>query len=336
MKRRDMLSGLASVMSAASLPAFAQNAERLRRVGALFPLAETEPEQIARRAGLQQGLEKLGWTSGRNLQIDSRFAGHPDRFAALAKELVALQPEVIFAQTPGAVAAVQRETQTIPQTIPQIPIVFANVSDPIGAGFVASLARPGGTITGLQLFEAGIAGKWLSMLREMSPVLKRAVLIGNPKTTAYDYFLRSAETAASSLAIAITPGRVESSGDIEHAVQSVAQGTGGGLVIASDSTNLRNRDLIIALATRHRLPAVYPERAYFEAGGLMSYGIADPVEPFRQAASYIDRILRGEKPADLPVQVPTKYLTSINLKTARAQGITVPPGLLLAADEVIE
>ena len=204
------------------------------------------------------------------------------------------------------------------------------------AGFVASLARPGGNITGLQLFEASIAGKWLSMLKEVSPNLKRAALVANPRTSPYDYFLRIAEAAAPSLAIEIIPSRVENASDIERAMELIARGANGGVVITPDSTNLRNRDLIISLAARHRVPVVYPERLYPAAGGLMSYGIADPTEPFRQAATYIDRILRGEKPADLPVQVPTKYLTTINVKTAKALGVTVPPGLLVAADEVIE
>ena len=301
----------------------------MRRIGALFPLAADHPEQAVRRAALEQGLDRLGWSAGRTARFDLRFDGNPDRFAPLAKELVALQPDVIFAQTSGAVAAVARETKTI-------PIVFANVSDPIGAGFVASLARPGGNITGLQLFEASLASKWLSMLQEMSPGLKHVALMANPKTAAYDYFLRIVEAAAPSLGIAIVASRIESAPDIERAIELVARGGAGGLALAPDSTNLRHRDLIIALAARHRVPAVYPERIYAAAGGLMSYGIADPLEPFRQAASYIDRILRGEKPADLPVQVPTKYLTTINVKAAKALGITVPPGLLIAADEVIE
>jgi putative tryptophan/tyrosine transport system substrate-binding protein len=247
----------------------------------------------------------------------------------LAKELVAVQPDVIFAQTQSVVAAIAQETRTI-------PIVFANVSDPIGSGFVASLARPGSHITGLQSLEASIAGKWLAMLKEIAPGLKRATLMANPKTSGFDYFLRIAEAAAPSLAIEIVPGRVESAADIERTIESVARVPDGGLVLTSDQTNLRNRDLIIGLAARHRIPAVYPERVYATAGGLVSYGIADLIEPFRQAATYIDRILRGARPADLPVQVPTRYSTTLNLKTAKALGLTVPPALLATADEVIE
>ena len=266
---------------------------------------------------------------GHTVQLDFRFAGSPDRFAALARELVSQQPDVIFAQTPGVVAALHRETGTI-------PIVFANVSDPIGAGFVASLARPGGSITGMQLFEASVAGKWLSMLKEIAPALNGATLIGNPKTTAFDYFLRIAEEAAPSLGLQVAAGRVENADGIARVVESVANTRNAGLVLVPDSTNLRNRDLIIALAARHRIPAVYPERNYVLAGGLMSYGIADLIEPFRQAASYVDRILRGAQPSDLPVQAPTRYATTLNLKTAKALGFEVQETLLVRADEVIE
>jgi putative tryptophan/tyrosine transport system substrate-binding protein len=327
-KRREFMTLLGGA-AAWPLAARAQQAERMPRVGALFPLAESDPEQAARRTALQQTLEQLGWSEGKNVQLDFRFAGSPDRFSPLAKEIVARQPDVIFAQTPGVVAAVKRETQTI-------PIVFANVSDPIGAGFVASLARPGGSITGMQLFEASIAGKWLSMLKEIAPQLKRAALMGNPKTTAFDYFLRIVEAAAPSLEFEVTASRVANVEEITRAIDSLASAKDAGLVLAPDSTNLRNRDLIIELAARHRIPAVYPERNYVLAGGLMSYGIADLVEPFRQAASYVNRILRGAQPADLPVQAPTRYATTLNRRAVKALGFEVPPTLLLRADEVIE
>ena len=328
MRRREFITGLAGAISW-PLAARGQQAERMRRVGALFPIAESDPEQAARRTALQQTLEQLGWMEGKNVQFDFRFAGSPDRFWPLAKEIVAQQPDVIFAQTPGVVAALKRETQAI-------PIVFANVSDPIGAGFVASLARPGGSITGMQLFEASIAGKWLSMLKEIVPQLKRAALMGNPKTTAFDFFLQIVEAAAPSLDLNVTASRVANAEEIVHAIESVAGAKDAGMVLAPDSTNLRNRDLIIALAARHRIPAVYPERNYVLAGGLMSYGIADLVEPFRQAASYLDRILRGAQPAGLPVQAPTRYATTLNMKTAQALGVDTPPTLLARADEVIE
>jgi putative tryptophan/tyrosine transport system substrate-binding protein len=327
MRRREFITLLGSAATTWPLAARAQTGTR--RVAALFPLAESDPEQAARRDAVQHGLERLGWITGRTVQFDFRFAGSPERLALLAKELVAAKPDVIFAQTSGAVAAVARETRTI-------PIVFANVSDPIGPGFVASLARPGGNITGMQLFEASIAGKWLAMLKEMAPGVKRATLMANPKTSSFDYFLQIAEAAAPSLAIEIVPSRVENAADIERTIESVARAPDSGLVLTPDQTNLSNRDLIIGLAARHRIPAVYPERVYAIAGGLVSYGIADMIEPFRQAATYVDRILRGEKPTDLPVQMPTRYSTTLNLRTAKALGFTVPPGLLVAADEVIE
>jgi putative ABC transport system substrate-binding protein len=326
MKRRDFL----GVLGAAAAWPLQARAQKLPRIGVLLPLAESDPEQTARREGLRQALEQLGWTDGRNVRIDYRLAaGDADRFTPLAKEMVALQPDVIFVQSTGFATAVRRETRAI-------PVVFSNVSDPIGDGFVASLARPGGNFTGLTLFEAGIAGKWLSMLKEMAPGLKRATLVINPRATSFDHFYRPTEAVAKSLGIEIEPSRVESAAEIERAIVSFAGAPNGGFVVAPGSTMLRNRDLIIALAARHRLPAVYPERVYALDGGLISYGIADLIEPFRQAASYIDRILRGEKPADLPVQGPTKYATVLNLKTAKALGMTVPPGLLVAADEVIE
>jgi putative ABC transport system substrate-binding protein len=325
-KRREFIIGAGS---AAAWP-LAALAQRVPRLGALFPLAENDPEQMARRVGFQQTLERLGWTDGRNIHIDYRFAaGRTDQFDPLAKEMVASQPDVIFVQSTGFVAAVQRQTRTI-------PVVFSNVSDPVGSGFTASLARPGGNLTGLTLFDGGIAGKWFAMLKEMSPGLKRATLIINPKNTSFDYFFRPTEAVAASLGVEIVASRVENPAEIERAIETLARDPNAGFVTAPGATMLTSRDLLIALAARHRVPAVYPERIYTTDGGLMSYGIADLIEPFRQAASYIDRILRGQKPADLPVQGPTKYSTVINLKTAKALGLTVPPGLLVAADEVIE
>jgi putative ABC transport system substrate-binding protein len=328
MKRRMFLT-LLGAATAWPLRAQAQQPDRLRRIGALFPLADSDPEQMARRAGLRQELERLGRSDGRTVHIDYRYAGGQDKFEPLAKEMVGLQPDLIFVQSTGFVAAVARETRTI-------PIVFANVSDPVGSGFVASLPRPGGNLTGLLLFEGGIAGKWLAMLKEVSPRLKRATLIIDPQTTPFDYFFRPAEAAAPSLAIELGASRVGSPADIERAIEAIALNPDSGLIIAPGSTMLRNRNLVITLAARHRLPAVYPEQVYARDGGLLSYGTADLIEPFRQAATYIDRILRGAKPADLPVQGPTKYATVLNLKTAKALGLTVPSGLLVAADEVIE
>ena len=300
----------------------------MRRIGVLIGLAEDDPETKTRLTAFRQGLERLGWSEGRNVRIDSRFApAGTGQEQALAKELVATQPDVILAHTTQVAAALQRESRAI-------PIVFVNVSDPIGAGFIASLARPGGNLTGVLHYEASIAGKWLAMLKEIAPRLTRAALVMNP-VGSYDYFLRSTEALAPSLAIELVPSPVENAADIERAIESFARVPDGGLVLPPDATTTVHRDLIIALAARHRLPAVYPLRVFVAAGGLMSYG-TDQVDMFRQAASYVDRILRGDKPADLPVQAPTKYETVVNLKTAKALGLTVPPGLLVAADEVIE
>jgi putative ABC transport system substrate-binding protein len=330
MQRREFITLLGGAAAGWPLTARAQQPERMRLIGVLMNFPESDPTAQSAVAAFRDPLTKLGWMEGSNLRIELRWgAGDPDRMRTLAKELVALHPDVILAHTTPAAAAVQRESRTI-------PIVFVRVSDPIGSGFVASLARPGGNLTGLLFFEASIVGKWLSMLKEMAPRLARAALVANPKTTPYDYFLQAAEAAAPSLAIELVPSRVENAADIERAVESVARVPDGGLVILPDATMFRNRDRIIALAARYRLPAVYFERPFATAGGLMSYGPTDPIDPFRQAASYVDRILRGEKPADLPVQVPTKYSTVVNLKTAKALGLTVPPGLMVAADEVIE
>jgi putative ABC transport system substrate-binding protein len=325
MKRRDFMLG---VGSAVAWPLQAR-AQKIPRVGVLLPLAESDPEQQARREGLRQALEQRGWSDGRNLRIDYRYAGGADRFTALAKEIVASQPDVIFVQSTGFVSVVAREARTT-------PVVFANVSDPVGGGFVKSLSRPGSNMTGLMNLEDSIAGKWLSMLKEASPPLKRAALVLDPNTTPHDYFFRTMEAVAASLGVSLVSSRIENPAEITRAIESLAREPGGGFVVAPGSTVLRNRKHIIGLASQHGLPAVYPERIYALDGGLMSYGIADLIEPFRQAAIYIDRILRGEKPADLPVQGPTKYSTVINLKTAKALGLTVPPGLLVAADEVIE
>ena len=242
--------------------------------------------------------------------------------------MVASRPDVILAQSTPITAAFQRETRAI-------PIVFVFVNDPIGSGFIANLARPGGNLTGLTLFEAGIAGKWLSMLKEIAPHLTRAGFMFNPKTTSFAHYVPDAEAMAASLAIELVPSPVENAADIERTVGSLARLPNVGLVLPPDATTVVHRNLVIELAARHRLPAVYAFRLFVVAGGLMSYGI-DFVDVFRQAASYVDGILRGDKPADLPVQTPTKYETIINLRTAKTLGLAVPPGILVAADEVIE
>jgi putative ABC transport system substrate-binding protein len=261
--------------------------------------------------------------------FDIRFAaGSADQYQLLAKELVALQPYAILAHSTPVAAALQRETHAI-------PIVFVAVSDPIGSGFIASLARPGGNLTGVLYYEASVTGKWLALLKEIAPRLARAAFIANPKTTAYDYFLRSSTAVAPSLAIELVPGPVETAADIERTIATFARVPGGGLFLPPDSTTILHRDLIVELAARYRLPAVYTASFFVATGGLVSYA-TDRGDMFRLAASYVDRILRGDNPSDLPVQAPTKYETAINLKTAKALGLTVPPTLLVAADEVIE
>ena len=327
LKRREFIT-LIGGAAAWPLAASAQQSDQVRRIGMLLALAEDDPETKARLAAFRQGLEKRGWSEGRNVRIDYRFAPDSAQVQVLAKELVALQPDVILANSTPVTAALQRESRTI-------PIVFAIVADPIGSGFVASLPRPGGNITGVMLYEASVTGKWLAMLKEIAPSLVRAALVANPRTAAYDYYLQAAEAAAPSVGIEPVPTLVENATDIERAIESFASAPNGGLVLIPDVMATVHRDLIIALAARHRIPAVYYSRIFVAAGGLMSYG-NDFVDVFRQAASYVDRILRGDKPADLPVQAATKFETIINLKTAKALGLTVPPGLLVAADEVIE
>ena len=328
MRRREFITLIGGAAAAWSANARAQQqAERMRRIGVLSAAAKDDQFLQQRLDAFRQGLEKLGWSEDHNIRIDYRFAT-ADGIRPLAKEVVRLEPDVILAHSTPVAAALQQETRAI-------PIVFLEVSDPIGSGFIASLARPGGNLTGLLLNEEGIPGKWLTMLKEFEPTLVRVALIGNPKTTPYDYFLRGAVAAARSLAIEVVPSRVENSADVERVIESLARLPNGGVITPPDSTIGRNRDLIISLESKHRLPAVYSERFAVLTGGLMSYS-ADRVEGFRQAASYVDRILRGAKPIDLPVQTPLKYETVINLKTAKALGIAFPPTLLTAADEVIE
>jgi ABC-type uncharacterized transport system substrate-binding protein len=330
--RRDfitLLGGAAATSVSWPLAIRAQQQERMRVIGVLENYSGDDPQLRARHEAFRQGLERLGWSETRNIRIERRYAkGSAQEAQALARELVDLQPDVIFTTSTLLAAALRRERRVI-------PIVFVGVSDPIGAGFIASLARPGGNMTGLLNFEASIAGKWLGLLKEIAPSLKRAAFIANPKTTPYDYFLRAAEAAAPTLGIDLAPSPVANAAEIESVIESFARGADGGLVLPPDVTTTWHRDLVIALAARHRLPAMYSFRYHVAAGGLMSYGPA-LVDLFRQSASYIDRILRGASPADLPVQTPIKYETALNLKTASALGLEVPPMLLARADEVIE
>jgi putative ABC transport system substrate-binding protein len=328
MSRRAFLSLLSGAV-AWPLAARAQQ-ERVRRIGSLVGLPEDDPEVKSWLAEFERTLRRLGWSQGSNIRIDYHYAPAGAQVQALAKKVVAAQPDVILSYSTPASIALQRESRTV-------PIVFLGVSDPIGSGLIASLARPGGNLTGLMLYDASVASKWLSMLKEISPNLKRAALIINPKSAPYyQYFLRASETAAPALGIEPVFSPIENdAADVERVIESFARVSDGGLVALPDSTTQIHRDLIITLAARHRLPAVYNFRVFVVAGGLMSYGLTWPIE-FRQAATYVDRILRGDKPADLPVQTASKFETILNLKTAKALGLTVPGGLLVAADEVIE
>jgi putative ABC transport system substrate-binding protein len=330
MRRRDFIKGIAGSAAGWPLPARAQQGDRVRRIGVLISAAPDDPETTARVAAFPEKLKQLGWSKDHNVQIDFRFAsGISNQYRPLAQELIALHPDVLVAASTPVIAVLQRETQIV-------PIVFTNVSDPIGAGFVASLNRPGGNITGVLLYEGGIAGKWLAMLKEISPSLKRVALLGNPKTTPFEYFRRAAEDAALSLAIELAPTPIENEpADLERAVVSFATAPHGALLVLPDPTIGALRERIIPLVAQLQLPAVYPFRSLVDAGGLMSYGV-DPTDVIRIAATYVDRILRGAKPAQLPVQAPVKYETIINLRTAKSLGLNVPESLLVRADEVIE
>ena len=307
--RRHFISALA-VVAALPVTARAQKDGRTRQIALLMRRPNDDPDVKAFLEAFHQGLQKLGWTEGTNLRIDVRYASDARQFEPLAKELVSSQPDVILAQTTPLVAAVLRETQSI-------PIVFATgVSDPVGSGFVQSLARPGGNVTGFLLYEEGIVGKWLAMLKEIAPTVKRAALIADPRNTPYDYYMRAAQAAAPDLGIDVVPMRLDGAADLEFAITSFANVPNGGLIILPDAGNVANRDNLIRLAVRVQLPAVYPLRLYVTAGGLMSYS-TDRVDQFRQAAGYVDRILKGANASDLPVQAPTRFETLVNLKAQR-------------------
>jgi len=327
MRRREVIAVIGAA-AAWPLAARAQESDRVRRIGLLVGLAEDDAGMKPRLIALRQELEALGWVEGRNVRVQRRYAPGGAGAQELAKELVALQPDVIVAHTVSVAAALKHETSAI-------PIVFVSVGDPLGAGFIASLARPGGTLTGLMTFEAGISGKWVEMLKEVVPGLTRAMFVANPKTTTYGYYLAAAEAAARTLALDLMPARVESESDLERSIGDFAREPGGALVVAPDLTTSAHGNVIVAIAALHRVPAVYAFSYLVAAGGLMSYG-TDRVAEMRQAASYVDRILRGAAPGDLPVQTPTKFETAVNLKAAKALGLTIPQSLLARADEVIE
>jgi putative ABC transport system substrate-binding protein len=301
----------------------------MRRIGVLMNLASDDAEGQARLAAFHQGLQQLGWTVGRNVQIDYRWgAGDADRIRKFAAELVALAPDVILSTGSPSAAALQQATRTV-------PIVFVTVVDPVSSGFVDSLARPGGNITGFSLYEYSISGKWLELLKEIAPGITRAAVIRDPALTAGGGQLGVIQAVAPSVGAEVIPVNVRDAGEIERAITAFARSPNGGLIVTGSTLAAIHRDLIVTLAARHKLPAVYFQRYFVVAGGLISYG-SGLVDQYRDAAGYVDRILKGEKPADLPVQAPTKYELVINLKTAKTLGLEVPHTLLARADKVIE
>ena len=330
MKRRQFISLLGRAAAVWPLAARAQQAGPVRRIGVLIGLAESDPEVQSWFAAFRRALAKLGWTEGSNLRIELRWAGYdPDRMKTFAKELVDMRPDVILSVTTPVTGFLVRETRTI-------PIVIVTVADPISSGFVTTLGRPGGNVTGFALYEPGMGGKWLELLKQIEPGVTRVALLFNPATSVpVKFYMSSIEAAASSFAIQAKTAPVHGKDEIEGAIAALAGNPGAGLIVMPDLFNTINRDLIIALAARYRVPAIYFFRSFADLGGLVSYG-PDYAEQYPQAAGYIDRILKGEKPADLPIQMPIKVELVINLKTAKALGLDVPLQLQLRADEVIE
>jgi putative ABC transport system substrate-binding protein len=329
MKRREFITLLGVAAAAWPVEARAQQAERQRRIGVLLGLASNDPEGQARLGAFLQALQQLGWIDGRNIQILRRFTdGDADRARAYAAELVALAPDVVLTSGASTVGLMLQATHTV-------PVVFAGVADPVGAGFVDSLARPGGNATGFTSYEYSMSGKWLDLLKEIAPGVKRVAVLRDPAISAGTGQFGAIQTAAPSFGVELSPINVHDAVEIERAVSAFARSENGGLIVTPSASALAHRDLIITLAARHHLPAVYYARFWVAGGGLASYG-PDYVDQYRRAAGYVDRILKGEKPADLPVEAPTKYELVINLKTAKALGLTVPPTLLARATEVIE
>jgi ABC-type uncharacterized transport system substrate-binding protein len=330
MKRREFITLLGSAVASWPLAARAQQAVRMRRIVFLHAIAEDDPEAGARVVAFRQGLATLGWMENSSVQIEHRFAsGDFSRIQALATELVSSAPDLIVASSAPVVAALKEVTRTI-------PIVFCLIIDPVGMGLVASLARPGGNITGFTSFEFPIIGKWLETLKEIDPGIRRIAFMFNPETAPYyPHLLRQFGSAAASLATELSATPVRNEAEIEVATTTLARGPGAGLIAAPEPFTVTRRGLIMALAQRYRLPVLYGLRPFVTEGGLISYG-PDSADIVRRSASYVDRILKGEKPADLPVQAPTKYELVINLKTAKALGLDVPSSLLARADEVIE
>ncbi len=329
MRRRDLITLVGGAAAAWPLAARAQQPAGVRRIGVLMHFAADDPESQARLTAFLQGLQELGWTDGRNVRIDTRWAaGDADRFRRYAAELVALAPDVILAAGSPSVSALQQATRTV-------PIVFASVIDPVGGGFIASLARPGGNTTGFTVSEYGISAKWLELLKEIAPGVTRATVLRDSALTVAVGQFAAMQSVAPSFGVELSPVDPRDAGEIERGITAFARGSNGGLIVTGSPLTAIHRDLIISLAARHRLPAVYPYRYHVTSGGLISYG-TNSTDQYRRAAGYVDRILKGEKPADLPVQTPTKYDLVINLKTAKALGLDVPAAVLARADEVIE
>jgi len=331
MKRRAFMTllGGAAATSTWPLAARAQQPVRMRRIGALMPLAADDPVSRAQVAAFAQGLQELGWTIGRNVRIDYRWgASNTETLGTSAAELVALAPDVILATTGSSVRALQRVTRTV-------PIVFSGALDPVGSGLVASLARPGGNTTGFSGIEYGPSGKWLELLKQIAPQVTRAAIVRDPTAAGGSGQFGAIQAVAPPLGVEVSPVDARDGGDIERAITAFARGPNDGLIVTASTAASAHRKLIVMLAARHRLATVYSNRTYVADGGLISYG-PDIIDMYRRAAGYVDRILRGEKPADLPVQAPTKYETVLNLKTAKALGLAVPDVVRLRADEVIE
>ena len=328
MRRREFIGFLGSAV-AFPLAAHAQQGDRIRRIGVLHGRAADDSAAQARVAVFRQALQELGWTDGRNLQIDYRWSGgNPADTRKYATELVALSPDVILTNSAAVLAPLLETTKSV-------PIVFVLVADPVGAGLVASMARPGGNATGFTALEYGLGGKFLELLKEIAPGTNRAAVIRDPVTTVGIGLFGAIQNAAPSVGIEVRPVNVRDAGEIERAIADFARTSNGGLVVTASPLAFVHRDLLIALAARHKLPAIYPGRDFIISGGLLAYG-PDPLDQYHRAAAYVDRILKGEKPSELPVQAPNKYELVINLKTAKALGLTIPPSVLARADEVIE
>jgi ABC-type uncharacterized transport system substrate-binding protein len=332
MRRREVIALSGGAAAAALLgprAARAQQPEHMRRIGVLIGISADDPDAQTRYAAFLQGLQQLGWIDGRNLRIDTRWAaGNAADMRKYAAELVAIAPEVIVSIGSASAGPLLQATRTV-------PIVFALVIDPVGAGYVDSLSRPGGNATGFMMFEYSLCGKWLELLKQIAPGVTRAAVLRDPGIAAGIGQFAVIESVAPSVGVEVSPVAVSDAGEIERGVTAFARSTNGGLIVTQSTQAIAHRDLIFTLAARHNLPTVCPERSYVAAGGLLSYG-ANYIDQYRQAAGYADRILKGEKPGDLPVQAPTKYELVINLKTAKTLGLTIPPSVLARADEVIE